>query len=122
MRNALASAREPAVTTFSFPRNTARIPEATPSAAGQRVRAVQRTGVCERPDPHIGATGHVRTTLLPVAVFGGTDPYIFLWVTAHDLAWATGTYGMVLCVLTTESIQIGPETTRIDLRESQCGR
>ena len=57
-----------------------------------------------------------------MAVFGGTDPYIFLWVTAPDLAWATGTYGMVLCVLTTESMKIGPETTRIVLRESQCGR
>ena len=33
MRNALASARGPAVTTFSFPRNTARTPEATPASS-----------------------------------------------------------------------------------------
>ena len=55
---------------------------------------------------------------LSVAVFGGTAPYIFQWFTAHDLAWASGMYVMVLCVLTIVSMKILPETKGIDLREA----
>ena len=55
---------------------------------------------------------------LSVAVFGGTAPYIFQWFTAHHLAWASGMYVMVLCVLTIVSMKILPETKGIDLREA----
>lgn len=55
---------------------------------------------------------------LSVAVFGGTAPYIFQWFTAHDLTWASGSYVVVLCILTIISMKILPETKGIDLRHA----
>ncbi|WJY67545.1 MFS transporter [Corynebacterium auris] len=55
---------------------------------------------------------------LSVAVFGGTAPYIFQWFTTHDLTHISGTYVVVLCVLTLVSMKILPETKGIDLRDA----
>ena len=55
---------------------------------------------------------------LSVAVFGGTAPYIFQWFTAHDMTWASGSYVVVLCILTIISMKILPETKGIDLRHA----
>ncbi|MFP7365271.1 MFS transporter [Corynebacterium callunae] len=51
-----------------------------------------------------------------VAVFGGTAPYVYQLFVARDLAWMSGGFVVVLCVLTLIAMKLLPETKGIDLR------
>ncbi|MBF0581348.1 MULTISPECIES: MFS transporter [Corynebacterium] len=53
---------------------------------------------------------------LSVAVFGGTAPYVFQLMNNLDLAWISGSYVVILCILTLVCMRLLPETRGIDLK------
>ena len=53
---------------------------------------------------------------LSVAVFGGTAPYVFQLMNNLDLAWISGSYVVLLCIVTIICMKFLPETRGIDLK------
>lgn len=51
-----------------------------------------------------------------VAVFGGTAPYVYQLFVSLNLAWLSGGFVALLCILTLISMKLLPETKGVDLR------
>jgi len=51
-----------------------------------------------------------------VAGFGGTAPYVYQLFVSINLAWLSGAFVVVLCLLTLVAMKLLPETKGVDLR------